>query len=317
MLNKKIVFLGSPRYAVEHLKGLWEKGFNIVGVITQPDKRGGRGKKQLLSPPVKKFAMEHEIPLLQPENINTDQTVEWIKDKKADVLVVVAYGQILRRRILRSTPLGVINVHPSLLPHLRGAAPLEWALLEGLTTTGVTIMKVNLRMDAGKVYSQESFPIEEVDTIYELYEKAIQLGKKLLSDVLEKIFTQSIEPFKQDESRATYCKKMDKHLGKIDFTTESAWEIWNKYRALLIWPQSFFEFKGKMVKLIDISLDKNISETSPGKILEVSPDGVLLSTPAGGIRLKVLKPEGKREILARDWLNGVRLKKGDYIFKSQ
>ena len=310
--NKKIVFLGSPKYGVAHLKKLYQSGFSIVGVITQPDKRGGRGKKQLLPPPVKKFALEAGLDILQPENINTDAVVDWIKKKGADILVVVAYGQILRRRILKSTPYGTVNVHPSLLPQLRGAAPLEWALLEGKIETGVSIMRLNLKMDAGKIYAQQKFPISENDTIYDLYAKAEEIGGTLLQEVLIKIFADQIEPHPQEDAKATYCKKLDKVLGKIDFSRDSALQIWNRYRALLIWPQIYFEYKEKMIKLTEIELIKNISGMA-GQIIDITPEGVIIATSEGGIKIKKVKPSGKKEIPAFAWLNGIRLKKGDTL----
>ncbi len=307
----KIVFMGTPDFAVPSLKLLLEKGYDISLVVTQPDKPAGRGKK-LKPPPVKEFALEHGLKVVQPETLKDKGFVERLKEISPDFIVVVAYGKIIPKEILEIPKYCVLNVHASLLPKFRGASPIQSALLEGEKETGVTIMKVSERLDAGDIFLQEKVQITEGDNAETLHDKLSVLGAELLIKAIEGIVSGSLQATPQDETRATYCKQISKEEGKIDWSL-SAERIFNMIRAFTPWPSAYTYFRGKQLKLLKALAVECSDSSSPGTIVRVDKDSFTVKAGKGCVKVLRVKLEGKREMDAGEFINGYRLSVGEVL----
>ena len=311
----KILFLGTSEFAAKPLQILLEHRFNIPTVITQPDKLAGRGKKITISP-VKKLAKEKNLEILQPENINTDETASIISEKKFDVGIVISYGQIINKNIFNIPKYGILNLHPSLLPIYRGPSPIQTALLNNDKTTGVTVIKISEKMDAGPILMQEKININKDDNYFSLHDKLSQQGGYLLVKVLENMKTNNITLTEQNEELATYCRLITKNDGFINWS-DTANNIHNKIRALCKWPVAYTYYNNKLLKIHESEIyseNTDISDFSPGTVIRLSKSSFGVVTGDKKI-LKILKVQlqGKKIISAKDFLNGINLKTGEIL----
>lgn len=310
--------MGTPEFAVPTLARLIGDGHELVAVFTQPDKPAGRGK-QMHASPVKTFALEHALPVYQPARIKSNEDVRAVFEQTGpDCCVVAAYGKILPEWLLAIPKLGCINVHASLLPRYRGAAPINWAIAIGERETGVTIIQMDPGMDTGPMLAKRAIPIGEAETAPELSARLSQLGAELLSETLPRIERREIKPEAQDPTQATYAPMLKREDGLIDWR-RSAREIANRVRAFQPWPGAFTFLAGSRLTIWrarELSLESHGSEPPgrPGTIAGTDQTGVLLWC-AGPTLLLVeeMQLEGKRRLPARDVANGLRLAAGDSI----
>lgn len=308
----KVIFLGTPEFAVPSLEALLATPWvNILAICTQTDKEAGRGQK-IQESRVKKLAQEKGLLVLQTQKISKDEEIKnKIKELKPDILITCAFGQILNDEVLNISPFGVVNVHASLLPKYRGAAPINYAILNGEKETGISIMKTELGLDSGPVLVQEKCSIEENETSVELTKKLSLLGAKALIKGLELIKDGKANFIEQDHTKVTKAPTLKKELGKIDWN-KSSLEIHNQIRALQPWPSAYATFNGKMVKIWETQIQPStISHQLPvGSIIEIK-DYVRVKTLDGFIDIYKLQPENKKILNVKDWVNGARVKIGD------
>ncbi|MBS1797749.1 MAG: methionyl-tRNA formyltransferase [Acidobacteria bacterium] len=308
----KIVFMGTPQAAVPSLQKLLTEGHELVAVYTQPDRPAGRGNK-LTAPPVKEFAVENGLPVFQPTKIKTVEALELFRSHAADVAVVVAYGRILPAGFLEAFPLGAVNVHFSLLPKYRGAAPVNWAIVRGETKTGVTTMRMDAGLDTGDILLQSETEIGPEETAVELMTRLSFLGGDLLAATLEKF--DEIEPVPQDHAAATLAPLMKKEDGAIDWR-RPAGEIVDRVRGFQPFPSSYGFYQGKKLKIWKAAVETVLeSEPSPpGTVLYAKGDQILVQCgDATIVRLSELQLEGKNRMKTRDFLNGVKLAAGETL----
>jgi methionyl-tRNA formyltransferase len=300
----KILFWGTPAFAVPSLLALSDEGHDIVGVVTQPDRPAGRGRR-LRSSAVKETALEESIPVLEPESPRGEDFLEQITALGADLSVVVAYGQILQRAVLVVPPMGSINLHASLLPALRGAAPINWAIVRGDEVTGVTVMRMAERMDSGPILLQTEEPILEGETVAELTTRLSEIGAEALVEALALLAAGAIEERGQEESAATYAPKVDRATARIDWAA-SCVEVAGLIRGMDAVPGAWSELDGNPVKLFrpQPATDNELAGL-PGTILEVSRDGgLMVSTGQGAVWITEVQPAGKSRMRAGDWVLG-------------
>mgnify|MGYP000872340837 CR=1 FL=1 len=298
-MSKRIVFMGSPDFALPSLR-LLAKNYDVVGVITQPDRASGRGR-ELKSPPVKILAGELNLPILQPEKLK--EATEEIKTWNPDVIIVAAFGQILKKEILDLPKFGCINVHASLLPRWRGAAPINAAILAGDEETGVTIMKMDVGLDTGDMLSKKSIRLNPDDTAGSVFQALSTLGAELLIETLPKIFDGSITPQPQPDEGATYAPMLKKEDGKLDFN-HSIYEIERRVRAMNPWPSAWFEWNGNLLKVMRVGVsEKKVGET--GNRFTVEGRGAMTCAD-GSIILEEVQPAGKKVMSGKSFLAGVR-----------
>ena len=299
----KIIFAGTPDFAASHLQALIDAGLDVCAVYTQPDRPRGRGHK-LLPSPVKEIALEHHIPVMQPESLKKDpEAVREFLDLKADLLVVVAYGLILPDDVIAGTKLGAINVHGSLLPRWRGAAPIQRSLWAGDKETGVTIMKIVSELDAGDALSHAKVAITATDTSESLYTKLAKIGPKALVEAINNIETLLPNAVAQDPALVTYATKLSKEEARLDWTQTA--EITERHiRAYIPWPVAYFPFEGENVKVFGATCQVGQAGAQPGKILDVNPNGVLVATGINTALLltRMLFP-GKKPLAFKDIYN--------------
>ena len=301
MKDIKIVFMGTPDFAVPIFTAL-AKNYNVVAVVTKPDKLVGR--KQILTPtPIKKASAEFNIPILQPVRIK-DEYKEVLK-YQPDMIITCAYGQIIPKELLDYPKYKCINVHASLLPKLRGGAPIHHAIMDGYAKTGITIMYMDTKMDTGDIISKRETNITKDDTLGSLRDRLSEIGKDLLLETLPNIINGTINPIKQDESEATYGYNITKEDEKIDFTKTNV-EIDNKVRALNPTPGAYTTINGKRMKVYDVIVsDRYYANTKPGTIVGFEKDGIRVVTGDKEIILTDIAIEGKKRCLVKDYLNGV------------
>ncbi|WP_293444836.1 methionyl-tRNA formyltransferase [Persephonella sp.] len=310
----RVVFWGTPEFAVESLKALLNSKHQVVAVITQPDKPKGRGKK-LTPPPVKVVAQEHGIPVLQPEKVKSNKELyEELKRLEPDIFVVVAYGKILPKEIIELPKYKTVNVHASLLPEYRGAAPIHRAIMDGKKKTGVCIMEITEQLDAGDIYSCVEIPILEEDDITTVHNKLAKAGADLLIDVLNKIEKGEITKAPQEDSKATYAKPIKKEEGRIDWN-RSAREIFNQIRALKVWPKAFTNFRDKQIKILEAEvLDENATG-NPGEVVQIiKGKGFVVQTGKGKILIKKLQFPNSKPISGDDAVRGYHIKTGEKLY---
>ena len=296
----RVVFMGTPDMAATCLSKILEDGFQVVGVYTQPDRPKGRGMKMVYSP-VKEVALAHEIPVFQPENFREDDTVEQLRVLQPDVVAVVAYGRILPQRVLDIAPKGFINIHASVLPQYRGSAPYQWAVLDGLTETGVTAMYLCREMDAGDMIDVAKTPIGPDETAGELLNRLAVLGADLLSKTLQKVEQGVAKATPQDASKATYAPMLDKTMCAIDWT-KTAQQIHNQVRGLHPWPVATAELAGTKFKIHATAVVDGKGE--PGKILGLTKTGLQVACGEGAIEIRQLQAEGGKRMAAPDYFRG-------------
>lgn len=308
----KIVFFGTPEPAAAILETLIKAKHQLVGVVTQPDRPQGRGRQVTFSP-VKELALKHGLLIEQPAKVKKNPTFQtWLTELRADLAVVVAYGQILPKELLTIPRHGFINVHASLLPKYRGAAPIQWALLNGEPETGVTIMKINERLDAGEIILQKKLLIEEKDNAETLAHKLFAIGQAALLEAIREIETGQVKLLPQNEGAATFAPSLTKASGEIDWR-KTAVEINNRIRALVPWPTAHTYYHNQLLKLwrAEVLLGKN---RLPGEVVDmVKKAGFTVSTGRGELLLLEVQLEGKKRMSAYDFVIGHDVKIGDKI----
>lgn len=306
----KIIFMGTPDFSVPILKGLIEN-YKVRAIVTQPDKMVGRQQK-ILPPPIKVVGNENTILVLQPSKIKDE--IENIKNMEPDLIVTCAYGKILPRELLEIPRLGCINVHASLLPKLRGGAPIHHAIIDGYKKTGITIMYMNEKMDEGDIISQREIEIDEKETASSLHDKLSILGRDLLLETLPSIINQTNTRTKQDNEQATYGFVIKREDEKIDFT-KSKNEIYNQIRGLNSWPGSYCKIDGKILKIWESEKTNNVfNDKIDGEITNIYDNGFGVKVSDGEIIIKVVQPEGKTKMKATDYARGMS-NKGNFIGK--
>jgi methionyl-tRNA formyltransferase len=297
----RIIFAGTPDFAARHLDALLSSQHQIVGVFTQPDRPAGRGKK-LMPSPVKVLATEKNIPVFQPASLRPVENQELVSNLNADVMVVVAYGLILPKAVLNMPRLGCINVHGSLLPRWRGAAPIQRSLWAGDAETGVTIMQMDVGLDTGDMLVKLVCPIEATDTSATLYDKLANLGPQGLLETLNQLVTGSAKPEVQNEELVTYAEKLSKEEARIDWSL-SATQLERCIRAFNPWPMSWLEIDGQPLKVWQASVIDQQANAVPGTIIETNKLGIQVATGEGILNLESLQPAGKKAMTAQDLLN--------------
>lgn len=297
----RIVFAGTPDFAARHLAALLSSEHEVIAVYTQPDRPAGRGKK-LTASPVKNIALEHDIPVYQPENFKSDEAKQELAELNADIMVVVAYGLLLPQAVLDTPRLGCINVHGSILPRWRGAAPIQRSIWAGDAETGVTIMQMDVGLDTGDMLKIATLPIEATDTSASMYEKLAGLGPDALVDCLADIAAGTAVAEKQDDELANYAKKLSKEEARINWNDDAA-HIERCVRAFNPWPMSHFEAAENSIKVWQSRVAEQTSDKPAGTILQADKTGIYVATGQGVLVLEQLQVPGKKAMSVQDILN--------------
>jgi len=301
--------MGTPEFAVPSLRALVDSGDEVVAVVTQPDKPKGRGL-EVAPPPTKVLAERHGIPVLQPAKIKTEEFFNELKKFNPDLICVAAYGKILPKNILDLPHYGCINVHASLLPKYRGAAPINWAIIRGEKVTGITTMKMDEGMDTGDMLLKKEIPIEDEDTGETLSEKLSEIGARLLIETIRLLKEGQLNPIPQDHSQANYAPMLKKEDGKIDWQ-KSAEEIRNLIRGALPWPSAYTNLEGKLLKIYKVRLAGG--EGKPGEVIK-SESGILrVATGKGALDILKLQIEGGKKLETQVFLRGRKIKEGTIL----
>lgn len=307
----KIVFMGTPAFSAPILRMLVEEGYDVISVVTQPDRPVGR-KKVLTPTPVKEEALRLGLPIYQPEKLKNPEELQYVLDLAPDLIVTAAFGQILPSAVLEAPKLGAINVHASLLPAYRGGAPIHQAIIDGQSETGVTIMYMVDRLDAGDIISQIVVPIESTDDTGTMFEKLSTAGMELLKETLPSIIngTNSREP--QDEEKVTYARNISREQERIDWT-KSAFSISNQVRGLHPWPVAFTTYNEQNMKIWKAAATESANSGKPGEVLELGDDALIVQTGDGVLAVTELQPAGKKRMSAADYLKGPKIQVGDLL----
>ena len=306
----KVIFMGTPDFSVGTLEALIEAGHEVVLAVTQPDKPKGRGGKMQYTP-VKEAALAHGIPVFQPVKIREAQAVEELRKYNADIMVVIAFGQILPKEILEMTPYGCINVHASLLPSYRGAAPIQWAVINGDKESGVTIMRMDEGVDTGDMINKVIVPLNEKETGGSLFDRLSESGAKLLVETLPMLEDGSAVFEKQpEESTTPYAAMISKKMGELDWA-KSATELERLIRGLNPWPSAFSHLNGKTLKIWEASVEEeNGEKKAPGTVLQADAKGFRIQTGEGILKIDTLQMEGKKRMDAQAFLRGYTVEEG-------
>ena len=307
----KVIFMGTPDFSVGTLAALVEAGHEVVLAVTQPDKPKGRGKEMQYTP-VKEYALEKGIPVYQPERVRRPECIEELKKYQADVCVVIAFGQILPKEILEMTPYGCINVHASLLPKYRGAAPIQWAIINGESVSGVTTMQMDEGLDTGDMLEKVEVPLGDKITGGELHDLLAEAGAKLCVQTLEKLEKGELKPETQGETPTAYARMLDKKLGNIDWTRPAA-EIERLIRGLNPWPSAYTTWNEKTMKIWDADVVDTQKTAEPGTITEVTKQTFSVQTGDGVLQIKELQIPGKKKMASDAFLRGYQVKTGEKL----
>lgn len=299
----RVLFWGTPEFATPALRALLGEGFDVVGVVTQPDKPVGRSRSKLHAPPVKQVAVEEGIPVLQPDHPRGDDFLASLRELTPDISVVVAYGHILSQDIIDLPPRGTLNIHASLLPDYRGAAPIQAAIREGCEWTGVSIMRMVQRLDAGPVILQLGTTVNEDETYGELALRMSEIGAAALIEALALIDLGKATETPQNDSLATYAPKIDRELTRIDWTL-GAQQIARAIRAYDPTPGAFTTLDGVDVKLFGARKGPTAQVSTPGEVVAASDEGIVVACGEGTVRLSHVQPAGKRRLTASEWTRG-------------
>ncbi|MFH1397087.1 MAG: methionyl-tRNA formyltransferase [Candidatus Omnitrophota bacterium] len=309
----RIVFFGSSQFAVPALEALLRAGHEISCVITQPDKKQGRGMR-LAPTPIKKIAISSKLKIYQPSEINTPETIKLLKNLNPDLFVVIAYGQFLAEEILNIPRILPINLHASILPKYRGAAPINWAIINAEKKTGNSIIKMVKKMDAGPILFQEETKIADNETVISLEERLSHMGVALLLISIDAIASGIYNLLAQNESKVTFAPRLKKSDGLIDWG-KPAQDIYNLIRGCLEWPGAFTYYKGKILKVFQAQVIRTLNKHTPGELVNVSSKGLSLGTGKGILLVKELQIEGKRRMSAQEFLIGYKPSIGDILGK--
>jgi methionyl-tRNA formyltransferase len=303
----KIIFAGTPDFAARHLQALIDSEHDVIATYTQPDRPAGRGKK-LTASPVKALALEHAIPVFQPASLRNEEAQAALAALNADIMIVVAYGLILPKVVLDTPRLGCINVHGSILPRWRGAAPIQRALWAGDTETGVTIMQMDIGLDTGDMLLKTHLPIEATDTSASLYEKLAEQGPTALVQALIGLSDGSLKAQKQDETLANYAEKLSKEEARLDWN-KSAKQLWQDIRAFNPWPVSYFEHQQSVIKVWQADYSAEFCSQAPGTIIAATKQGIEIATADGKLMIKTMQLPNKKPLDVADILNA----RGDWF----
>lgn len=301
--------MGTPEFAVPSLKALIESGEQVVSVVCQPDKPKGRGL-EVKAPPTKVLAEKHGIPVLQPQKIKTEEFFDKLKELKPDLICVAAYGKILPKNILDLPPYGCINVHASLLPKYRGAAPINWAIIRGEKATGITTMNMDEGMDTGDILLKREMPIDDEDTGETLSRKLSEMGAEVLIETIRLLKEGRLNPIPQDHSQATYAPMLKKEDGKIDWK-KSAEEIRNLIRGALPWPGAYTTLEGKLLKIYKAGITSG--KGRPGEVIKSNSRALTVATGIGALDILEIQIEGGKRLKTEAFLRGRRIKEGTLL----
>ena len=306
-----VIFMGTPDFAVGTLKSLINSAHQVKAVVTQPDKPKGRGKA-MQATPVKEVAKEAGIPVLQPKRVREREVIEKLEKIEADVIVVVAFGQIIPKEILTMKRYGCINVHASLLPKYRGAAPIQWAIINGEEKTGVTIMQMDAGVDTGDMLFKSEVAIAPEDTYASLQDKLARAGADLIVPALAAVEKGEVKPEHQNASDSSYVGMIDKSMGQIDFARPAA-ETARLIRGLNPWPSAYTSYKGKKLKIWEVSPCEEQAEGAPGMVKKLDKEAIYINTGEGVLKVTQLQLEGKKRMQVKDFLLGCRMEKGEML----
>lgn len=313
----RVIFMGTPDFSVGTLEALIAAGHDVCLAVTQPDKPKGRGK-EMQFPPVKETAIKHGIPVYQPKKIREPECVEELRKYNADIMVVIAFGQILPKAILEMTPYGCVNVHASLLPKYRGAAPIQWSIIEGESVTGVTTMQMDEGLDTGDMIMKREIPIAEDETGESLHDKLAAAGAELCVETLRALEDHTAVFEKQGESPTAYAKMLTKEMGNIDWS-RSAVQIERLVRGLNSWPSAYTRWKGKVMKIWrakaepDMVGDSPAEKAQPGIVKEVGKDNFAVQTGDGVLRVYEVQIPGKKRMETGAFLRGYAMEPGTVL----
>ena len=308
----KIVFMGTPDFAVGTLEAMIQAGHELIGVVTQPDKPKGRGKS-LMATPVKEVALKHQIPVYQPQKVRETEFTETLRRLAPDVIVVAAFGQIITKEIMEIPRYGCINVHASLLPAYRGAAPIQWAVINGEKESGVTIMQMDEGLDTGDMIDKVVVPLAEDETGGSLFDKLSQAGAGLCVKVLKDLEEgKAVREKQPEESTTAYASMISKKMGEVNWN-ESAKSIEQLIRGLNPWPSAYTKLQGKTLKLWQAQVEEQEEEGRPGEILRVEKDAFYVKTGKGLLKIKEVQLEGKKRMDTGAFLRGFHLNTGELL----
>lgn len=299
----KIIFMGTPDFSVPVLRQIIQDGYEVIAVVTQPDRPVGR-KRVMTPPPVKTEAEKHGIPVYQPEKISRPEELAPILELNPELVVTAAFGQILPKQLLEAPRFGCINVHASLLPELRGGAPIHYSIIQGKEKTGVTIMYMAEKLDAGDILTQVEVPILENDNVGTLHDKLSAAGAKLLSETIPLLLEGKLTPIPQIEEQATYAPNIKREQEKIDWAQDGE-TIYNQIRGLNPWPVAYTTFRGQVMKIWQALKTGTDKKSAPGTIIKVEADGFTVATGnQTAIKVVELQPAGKKKMSAAQYLRG-------------
>ena len=305
----RIVYMGTPEIAATILERLLTEPYEVVLVVTQPDRPKGRGKALACSP-VKELALAHDIPVFTPEKLRLPENVEVVREAAPDMIVVAAFGQILPQSVLDIPRYGCINVHASLLPKYRGAAPIQWSIIDGEAETGITIMLMDAGLDTGDILMQTVVPIEPDETGGSLHDKLAIAGAEALVEAIPGILDGSLMPIPQGEMTTPYAKQLTKEMGRLDFAGDAA-ALERRIRGLSPWPGTFTYRDGALLKIWEASVaDGDDTECAPGTVVAVTKQGFSVQTGSGVLFVTSVQPEGKRRMNADEYLRGYPMSEG-------
>ena len=308
----RVIFMGTPDFSVGTLKALIDAGHEVVLAVTQPDKPKGRGGKMQYTP-VKEKALEHQIPVFQPKRVRASECIEELRKYQADVIVVIAFGQILPREILEMTPYGCINVHASLLPKYRGAAPIQWAVINGEKISGVTTMQMDEGLDTGDMLLKTEIVLDEKETGDSLHDKLADAGAKLCVRTLKELEEGTVKPEAQGDSPTEYARMLDKSLGEIDWNQDAV-SIERLIRGLNSWPSAYTDWDGKVMKLWEAQvIEGQETKEAVGTGVKVEKDGFFVQTGRGLLKVLALQIPGKKRMEAGAFLRGYTMKEGTIL----
>ncbi len=307
----KIVFMGTPDFSVGALKALVGGGYEVTAVVTQPDRPKGRGKAVVCSP-VKEYALSQGIHVFQPVKIKTPEAVAELRTFEADLFVVAAFGQILSSEILHMPRFGCVNIHASLLPKYRGAAPIQWSIIDGEKETGVTIMQMDEGLDTGDMLTKRIVPILDTDTADTLHDKLMEAGASLLMETIPLIENGTVTRTKQDDTKSCYAKMLKKEMGRLDFAKEAV-TLERLIRGLNSWPGTYTTLGGKTLKIREAKLSTIDRKGQPGEVIAVTKDAFHVACGKGALQITAVQPEGKRAMAVHDYLLGYPLREGERL----
>jgi len=307
----KIVFMGTPEFAIPSIQKIHSSSHSLLSVVTQPDRPKGRGQKQIASP-IKNFAVENNIPVLQPEKVNTEEFISSLLKNRPDYIIVVAFGQILGETFLKIPKQFCINLHSSLLPKYRGAAPINRAILNGDTVSGVTTMIMDKGMDTGDILLTKKTPIELNDDAKSLHDKLAEEGAELVLETLSRLEKNDLLPTPQNCDVASYAPKLEKEESLVDWELDAK-SIFNKIRGLTPWPGTHTLYNGKRLVILKGEILPGKPADRPGYVERITDSGIEVGTRKKRLKVTELKPEGKKSMSAKSFLSGYKINLGDKL----